>query len=324
MDTSTPIGQAVAGFLAAQAQQESMNTSIRVTSAHARAAHEGQMHTGGCRQFGYERDGTVVRAEAEVVRELAGRLLDGESLANCARELNGRGVRTSAGKQWYSDTVGQMLRSPRLAGFRTYQGALLPGSWEPILAEGEWTHLRANLDSRANSIGNVRVQAHLMTGLLRCGRCGRNLKGAHFRQANGKLFDRYQCMPQPGMANCGRMAASKTAVDMHMTELWLTIMSSARLRPLAEDDSRDLAAEVADVEARAAKAARDHYVTGPMDEATFRSVHDELVGGLALGSAAYEAGAVAERTEAELQAERDESFSELMLDMEANPEAYEG
>lgn len=275
IDTTTPAGVMLFTMIAGFAQLESEQTSARVKSAHLVAAAQGKAHLGGSRCFGYQRDGSVDDREAGAVRAVSSRLLQGESLSSCARWLNGEDVLTTGGHLWTSGQLGQALRAPRLAGLRQHGDRVLPGNWEPVIPEADWLRLMAELDSRKNKGAGRTTPAHLLTGLIRCGRCGQKLRAASFTQTNGKLFDRYQCLPRPGLPNCGTVAASKRSVDAYVTEAFMVFMSAASLR-VVDDDAKDLAGDIADVEAKLGKLAHDHYVEAKLPESVFVATHDEL------------------------------------------------
>jgi len=112
IDTTSAAGRMFFTFIAGMAQMESEQKSESVKSSTGLAAAAGRMHTGGHRQFGYNRDATVREDEAAVVREIAERLLGGESIRNVAYDLNERGVLTTAGKPWAAGALSQMIRSP--------------------------------------------------------------------------------------------------------------------------------------------------------------------------------------------------------------------
>jgi DNA invertase Pin-like site-specific DNA recombinase len=232
IDTSTPIGQGVLGIIASLARQESLNTAIRVASANERAAKAGKMHQGGCRQFGYQRDGAVEENEAAVVRDVAARLLAGESLRSVANDLNKRGIPTTTGGQWRSEALGQMLKSPRLVGLRVYKDKTFPGSWEPVLDQGTWTDLQTRLSRHAAA--KRTVEAHLLTGLLFCGKCGGRLKTMGMRLKDGRPYPRYQCVRQPGDSNCGGVAIAKDSTDLYVTGRLLSFLAKTALKPLDE------------------------------------------------------------------------------------------
>jgi len=220
--------------------------------------------------------------EAKVVKELARRILKGETLYALAIELNDRGVLTAKGQKWDGQTVGQMMRSATLAGLRFHKGTTSKGNWKPILPEDMWRRVVAELDGRVNPNGK-QVFAHLLTGLARCGTCGAKMKAASFRQGNGKIFDRYQCFPGPKALPCDRrVAASKESVDRVVVGHFLNFMAATELRP-AEAPGEDLDAELADVQRRL-DALLELHMDGDLDRDQFRKQNiplrdrkDELV-----------------------------------------------
>jgi site-specific DNA recombinase len=151
LDTSTPMGVAVFGLIAALAQQESDNKStyIKATKETLRAAgsHVGGMSPYGFRSTKAQRNGlTVVRLvpdenEAPHVRQMVAWALEGITPGAIAGRLNEANVptrttamgpkgdarlkaRQAAGHSaplprtaWYSTNVGRLLRDPRLAGY---------------------------------------------------------------------------------------------------------------------------------------------------------------------------------------------------------------
>ena len=277
IDTSTPIGQGVLGIIASLARQESLNTATRVASANERAAKAGEMHLGGCRQFGYQRDGAVEEDEAAVVREVASRLLAGESLRSVAIDLNKRGIPTTTGRQWRSETLSQMLRSPRLVGLRVYKDKTFPGSWEPVLDQGTWTDLQTRLSRHAAA--KRTVEAHLLTGLLFCGKCGGRLKTMGMRLKDGTPYPRYQCVRQPGNPNCGGVAIAKDSTDLYVTSRLLSFLAKTALKPLDEATQHraTLEREVeADEEALVALT-QARYVERSLTDEEFRPAREALL-----------------------------------------------
>lgn len=151
LDTSTPMGVAIFGLIAALAQQESDMKSAYITATKETLRAAGS-HVSGIAPYGFqstrEQRGelTVVRlipdpAEAPNVRDMVEWAADGLSAASIARKLNQTGVSTktlalgeSGTKRlaarraratssptevpaWTSTTVLRILRDPRLAGY---------------------------------------------------------------------------------------------------------------------------------------------------------------------------------------------------------------
>ena len=93
IDTSTPIGQGVAGLLASVGEQESHNIGLRVKRLHQSNAKAGKPH-GHRRAFGYDPTGTkIVAAEAKAIREARDRILAGEAMTAICNDWNDRGVK---------------------------------------------------------------------------------------------------------------------------------------------------------------------------------------------------------------------------------------
>jgi site-specific DNA recombinase len=279
LDTTTPAGKLLYTVIAALAELESAQTSERVKSHHQLAAARGDMHAGGSRySFGYNIDGSINKRAASAARKVTDRLLAGESLGRCAGWLNDRGVLTARGGLWTSQLLGQALRAPKIAGLRLHGDQVLPGNWEPVIPEEVWLRLVAKLDSRKTTGNGRGVPAHLLTGLAVCGRCGCNLRAAHFKQPNGKIFDRYGCQPQVGRPNCGSCAVSKKSIDQCVTDSVFDFLAATKLRPIGQGERTlaEIEADITEVETRLEKIAHDHYVSGILPETTFLKTHDEL------------------------------------------------
>lgn len=204
-DTSTPMGLGIFALFAAMAEQESSNISVRTSSTKAVLRAAGS-HAGGRTPYGFRiekavRGTLVVRllvpepGEAAVLRDVVQRVLDGQSVASLARDLNARGRLTRGGKPWTTSTLSRTLRTPTLAGYmparregrneaipRDVRGRPLVATddngaplqpWEPIIDPGDWHRLQEVLDTRPSPRGRSR-EASLFGGtrLLRCAECG--------------------------------------------------------------------------------------------------------------------------------------------------------
>src|SRR6266566_9974217 len=96
INLADPDGQFQARILGAVAKKESDDKSRRIRRKHEELAAAGKVSGGGSRPYGYEADKRTIRPEeADVIRELARRVLAGDSLKALAQDLNTRGIRTS-------------------------------------------------------------------------------------------------------------------------------------------------------------------------------------------------------------------------------------
>ncbi|MGY4868385.1 recombinase family protein [Mycolicibacterium elephantis] len=229
LDLSTPDGRMVARVLGAIARKESEHRGERVKLAMKRQAASGAYH-GGSRPFGYEKDGmTVVVDEAAEVAAAATAIAGGQSLRSVVRELNTRKVPTSSGKvgAWSSQQVRDLLLSPRIAGYASYNGEPVgKAQWPAIIDESLWRAVVAILrnPARLTNVTRAGSVAWLGSGLYICGVCD----ARKMRVANGKSGTNrtkmYRCDNRQAVP--GRhVTRNATALDTFVEELLIERLS---------------------------------------------------------------------------------------------------
>ena len=172
-------------ILGAFAAKESANIGRRVARKMDQVAAEGRPHGGARRPFGYADDKiTLCPEEAEDLRALVARFLAGESMRSLATWLNDQQVPTVTGREgWSTTTLRGMLTNPRYAGLRVHRGPSSgPAVWEPIISEEDHRRVLSLFAQRKTS-GRRAPQRYLLTGMLRCGKCGTRLYSSA-RQGN--------------------------------------------------------------------------------------------------------------------------------------------
>lgn len=192
---------------------ESDATSRRRKAQYARWRREGKVRAGGRggRAFGFKTDGvTHIPAETVIVRELAGRVLAGESAGALARELTSRNVKTPAGNGWSHQTLRKMLARPRYAGLMP--DGQSPGAWEPVLDREMWEATVAALDAKAAGFGYAtNARKYLLSGIAICSECksGLQIRAEHRRTHQSG----YGCVT-PG---CRKVQRSVRLLDAYVT-----------------------------------------------------------------------------------------------------------
>jgi site-specific DNA recombinase len=265
---------------AAQACRESDNASRRRKRAIEAWAADGKPRPGGIRPFGFERDLVTIReAEAEIIRDLAARILAGDSTSSLVKDLNRRGITTSTGRPWYHLGLKHMMCSPRLAGLITLRGEIAgPGSWDAILERETWEAVRSILDSRAQAFAAVvPPRKHLLTGIAACGSCDSPLA---VRRSGGAVV--YGCM---SLECPRRVMRSMEHLDEYVISAVLTRLADDRLWSRVAGVSQDggMAAELAAVEARKRQIVEEFADDDVMDPALLRGMLrrlDERIAGL--------------------------------------------
>jgi DNA invertase Pin-like site-specific DNA recombinase len=276
IDTSTPIGQAIVGFVLAQAEQESRNTSLRVSSAWASKAARGEAHPGGRRCFGYTAQRQPNPDEWPAAADAIQRVLAGESLRGVARWLNESGHPTTAGQAWTHTTLKQWLQAPTLAGIRSHRvggkGLVTEtaGSWEPLLQPDERDRLLGRIGSLRP--GRPGGQPRLLAGLAHCSACAAPM---YAKRAA------YTCSSD----KCGKVSIQVEGADAEVKERVLTFLSATELRPTGDQDPAVLAQAVADDQAALADVNRRRFVTRELPESEWHPLRDDLVSRIEAGKA---------------------------------------
>lgn len=226
VDLATHDGQFHARILGAVARKESDDKSRRLRRKHLEIARAGRTSGGGTRPYGYAVDRvTVIRDEAKVIREVAERVLAGESLRSVASELNERGIRTVTGREWTQHTIRQMLTSARISGQREHHGEILgKATWPRIITPAQTARLRALFADPERRTNRV-ARKYLLAGLLRCGPCGTTMV-ARPREDHTR---RYVCPRDPGRGGCGRTFILAEDVEAFIVDAVLHRLSSPRL-----------------------------------------------------------------------------------------------
>lgn len=112
LDLSSAAGRMVARMLGAAARHESEQKSERVSRRRRQDAEAGRAH--GPLGYGYDSDQNIIPEEAAIIRELAARLIEGESLYSLAVDLNERCVPTPGAGRWTHRQVESVVNPGRL------------------------------------------------------------------------------------------------------------------------------------------------------------------------------------------------------------------
>ncbi len=216
---------------AAAAYREVSATSRRLKRRYDRLAEEGLVRLGGRggRAFGFEPDGLTLRdADVEMIREVAGRILDGEAVGAICRGLNERGYRTTAGNEWSHSALSKLMQRPRLAGLVSHHGQIVgPAAWPAILDRDVWESVCAALAGKAEALGfrPANDGRYLLSGIAVCGSCGKPVAARHNRR--GAQLLGYGCVnPQCG----AKVHRAMKFVDAYVEGAVIKLLADPRVR----------------------------------------------------------------------------------------------
>lgn len=201
---------------AVDSEYESGKSALRIGRSMRANATNGERH-GGRRAFGYKAEGNELEpAEAEIVRECVRRVLGGESVRAIAADLNRREITTSAGNTWHPGPLRNMLAGHRIAGIRTHHGVVVAkGLWTAIVDETTHRRLVATLADRT-PVGRRGRNPWLLTGFLRCDRCGAAMVGNSDARTGTR---RYICRKAPGYHGCGSLGIKAAPLEELLGDL---------------------------------------------------------------------------------------------------------
>ena len=218
-------GEFLMTILSSVAQQEVENTSAYVKKGLKMKMKRGEL-VGFSRCFGYDRDKEtgelkIVESEAETVRHIFDRYLQGAGGTVIARELNEEGILTYNHCQWTCSIILNIIKNEKYMGDmlqgKTYtvdpiSKRRLPnngeedkfyveGHHEPIVSE-ETFEKAQSLQVRHVRKSKFDKDITLLSGYVKCGNCRRNLTGS--KKLHGHIL--YSCAYSQGKEDTGCFA----------------------------------------------------------------------------------------------------------------------
>ncbi|MEV5408628.1 recombinase family protein [Thermopolyspora sp. NPDC052614] len=250
-------------FGAVISKMEVRKMQRRMRDSHRSRALRGKPG-GGPRPFGWNADGTLNKAEADLLRKAAEDLLSGRSQNSIVSEWQRKGVETSRGNVWTVNSLKAALRAPRICGYREINGELIRGAdgepvvgqWEAIIKPSQWAAIRELYDGRKrNAPGrsidrphseDYRDPTYLLSGILRCGRandglpCNTALRAKPQRDAT---YHAYGC-PSKSEGGCGGVHRRGDLVDLFISEAVLAKLEEAQFTARADAGEWDKQSEL--------------------------------------------------------------------------------
>lgn len=232
-DLSTADGRMVAQIKGSVDQAEAERMGERIRRAHLQRAQEGTTNHGG-RPFGWQADKVSLDPkEAALIRQAVDDVFDGAGLRSIVRRWNADGIRTARGNEWDHRALRQLLRGPRLAGWRVHQGKIatdadgrpVRGVWEPLLDRDTYDRLQVALSGRpGRSNGRRGARRYLLSGVARCGTCGARMFGS--RTPSGHA---YACSKSTGSAGAHAVSIAGIPTDEAVSAVVLARLQREQL-----------------------------------------------------------------------------------------------
>lgn len=236
IDTSTDMGLALVRVLVAFASLESATIGVRLRSKNRERAELGQPHTTaacyGMKKGWLELD----EDQAANIRNAAADVLAGSSLHAIAARWNATGVKPLRAKFWTIQALRELLTAHRLTGERVHCGEVVGrGTWPTVLDAETGARLRkVLLDPRRRTSFPAPDRA-LLSGLLRCGRCGATLMAGTESRSKERMF---ACPAPP--TGCSGLSVRREPATEHVVGAMLDRFNRNRLRDVDERHAREV------------------------------------------------------------------------------------
>lgn len=174
--------------------------------------------------YGYRKgpDGRyeVDPAQAEIVKEIYGRILKGEKLIRIAEDLNRRGLRTKKGARWGRSSFNKLLHNERYTGVYIYQDVRVEGGVPQIIDRETFDAVQHVLRTKSNPRGSGsgpqrrrNNDLYLLTGKLYCGPCGSPLVGISGTSKSGRQYHYYVCKGHREGKECGLKPVRRDGIE---------------------------------------------------------------------------------------------------------------
>jgi DNA invertase Pin-like site-specific DNA recombinase len=264
---------------AVDSEYEARKNSKRIRRSTDADASNGTAH-GGRRPFGFKPGGIEPEPEeVAIIKRCIKLAIAGRSIRSLAAELNRDGIKTTAGNDWHPGVLRDVLTSQRMIGMRVHgpeKRVVGPGKWKPIIDDVTHRRLIATL-AATSPVGRRGRTPWLLTGLLRCERCG----AALVSNTDTGGVRRYVCRQGAGYRGCGGLGIKAEPLEELLGDLVMERLADveARRQAVTGPDDSD---EVAKLDAIAAQriVAADDRALGEDQGGTSRATYNDLMAAL--------------------------------------------
>ena len=165
--------------------------------------------------------------EAAVVREIFDSFLKGVTVAEIARSLNQRGVRTKLGREWNKNSFHIMLKNDNYIGVYRHSGVVVEDGIPPILEKEVFAAVQEKLANKKKAVGRRAANGeYLLTGKLFCGYCGSYMIGVSGTGKNGTVHNYYQCQKRHAEGRCEKKNVRRDFIERliaHLTQEYILL-----------------------------------------------------------------------------------------------------
>ena len=231
-------GIIVEGLLESMAEYYSVNLAENVRRGQRESVLKGWF-PGGSIPFGYLCENHRLVADPKttaLVQEIFRRYADGESPKAIAADLNARGYRTKAKREWRISSLASMLQCPTYTGNFDYAGTPIDCA-DAIIDEETFRRCqeRRAMNRRAPA-ARAGKERYILQSKCYCGLCGAPMIGESGRSRNGDTYRYYKCAHQKKTSrSCAKTPEKKDWLESYAIRATLNyILSPGQMEYIAK------------------------------------------------------------------------------------------
>ena len=209
----TPEGVILESLLEGMAEYYSIELAQKVRRGQNESRIKGQF-TGGDMIYGYyvkDKKVYIEETEANFVRELFQRYLNGEFVKDIIDDFNNRGI-LNHGRLFRKTTVYSMLRNEKYIGILRHGDEIFKNIYPPILEEDIFNLVRTKIKGNAYGKHDLK-DAYILKSKVFCGYCGHSIVAETGQSHTGKLFKYYKCLGRKQSKNCQNKTIQKELIE---------------------------------------------------------------------------------------------------------------
>lgn len=219
----------------------------------------------GSLPLGYVRgtDGryAIDEAEANVVRQIYARILDGCRFCDIISDLNARGIQTKKGTAWTKSSFNKLVSNERYTGVYIYGDTRIPGGIPQIISKEVFEAVQHKLGAKKNPrTGNAPQRrrreggTYLLTGKIFCGCCKSAMVGISGHSKQGEPYYYYACKQKREQHTCEKRNVPRDYIEQTVAAaLRDTMLTDEAIEALADAAMEFQAKKEAQSEAAALK-----------------------------------------------------------------------
>ena len=244
-NTTTSMGRLTLNILLSFAQFEREVSSERIRDKVAASKKKG-MWMGGSLPLGYDvkdRQLQIIPQEAKQVKTVFDCFLMTQSVTLLVKEVRAMGIHSKARYSKTGKKLGgcllnksslyRMLNNPIYAGKIHHQGELYDGRHKAIISMQTWQQAQSILKTspRDKSIATKRRTRAVLTGILKCGGCGKAMTPCHTVKKAGKFYRYYRASNyiKAACQNCPIKQVSANEIESLVLQQLQTIFAAPEM-----------------------------------------------------------------------------------------------